>query len=36
MTGVGSLRVAVERRGWASGREKRFKDEEGGMMQKHL
>lgn len=36
MTGVGALRAAVERRGRASGGEQRFKDEEGGMLQKHL
>lgn len=36
MTGVGALRAAVERRGRAAGGEKRFKDEEGGMVQKHL
>lgn len=36
MTGVGALRAAVERRGRASGGERRFKDEEGGIVQKHL
>lgn len=36
MTGVGALRAAAERRGRASGGEQCFKDEEGGMMQKHL
>lgn len=36
MTGVGALRAAVERRGRASGGEQRFKDAEGGMIQKHL
>lgn len=36
MTGVGALRAAVERRGRASGGEQRFKDEEGGMTEKHL
>lgn len=36
MTGVGALRAAVERRGRASGGEQRFKDEEGGMVEKHL
>lgn len=36
MTGVGALRAAVERRGRASGGEQRFKDEEGGLIEKHL
>ncbi len=36
MTGVGALRAAVERRGRASGGDQRFKDEEGGMIEKHL
>uniref|UniRef100_A0A8C9YZ12 Uncharacterized protein n=1 Tax=Sander lucioperca TaxID=283035 RepID=A0A8C9YZ12_SANLU len=36
LTGVGALRAAVERRGRASGGEKRFKDEEGEHIQKHI
>ncbi|KAE8288864.1 Potassium/sodium hyperpolarization-activated cyclic nucleotide-gated channel 4 [Larimichthys crocea] len=36
MTGFGALRAAVERRGKALGGEQRFKDEEGGMIEKHL
>lgn len=36
MTGAGALRAAVERRGRAAGGEQPFKDEEGGMMEKHL
>lgn len=36
MTGVGAMKAAVERRGRASSEERRSKDEEGGMMGKHL